>query len=171
MDIPEVLALLTQHGIRQADLVQRLRVSKSLVSMWFSGEKPITPSRLPDLWELAALARDARAVGDQGRDALARWHPTTLVNRRQSGGKTFTSTWNVSAPSAQWPLSQTLEDYGRFWLALRAEGLESVAGPDCVTFDPDAATLAELRSRVEMACYGIDVMQVSRAQMPLPRQA
>ena len=62
MDIPEVLALLTQHGIRQADLVQRLRVSKSLVSMWFSGEKPITPSRLPDLWELAALARDARAV-------------------------------------------------------------------------------------------------------------
>jgi transcriptional regulator with XRE-family HTH domain len=168
---PEVLALLTQYGIRQADLVQRLRVPKSLVSMWFRGKKPIPTYRLPDLWELAALARAAIEAGGKGRDALARPPPTTLVNRRQSGGKTFfTSTWHLSSPPDQWPLPETVEDSDRFWLAQGAEVLRPFARPDFATLALGAATLKDLRQGAEMAVQAIHALQKKLAQMPLPRQ-
>lgn len=83
--IPELLALLTQYAIRQADLVQRLAVPKSLVSMWFNGKRPMPPYRYHDFVALAALARDAIAAGGQGQDALADWQPTNHVFRHPSG--------------------------------------------------------------------------------------
>lgn len=170
MAIPEVLALLTQYGIRQADLVQRLHVSRSFVSDWFRGKKPMPPSRLRDFWDLAALARDEIAAGGQGRDALARWHPTTIMNRRQSAGQTSTSTWHLSSPPARWPRPQTVEDYERFGLALGVESLLPFAGPEWARIDPDAATLEGLRQGVEMLTQSIYAMQERRAKLPLPRQ-
>jgi len=144
---PEVLAWLNMYGIRQADLVQRLGVLKSSVSMWFSGKTPIPTYWIQDLWALATLAREAIEAGGKGRDAL--------------------STWTLSS-HVQCPPPQILEDVERYFLGRVVEVLHQYATPERTTLPLNATALQDIRQGMEMVLQGIYAIQVRRAQMPLP---
>jgi hypothetical protein len=156
--------LLRQYGIRQADLEQPLRVHKSFISDCFSGKRPMPASWFPDLVALVALARDARAAGDQGRDALAIWAPTTIVSRQPSGTKFYTALRPLSH------LEQSSEDCERYCLGQAFEMLRPFVMPDSAEVDQDAKTLEDLRQELERAIQVIYARQLRQAKMPLPRQ-
>jgi transcriptional regulator with XRE-family HTH domain len=146
-EVPRVLALLTDYGIRQADLVQRLGVPKSTISMWFRGKRAIPTAYIDDLWALAAFARMAIDAVGNGREALLIWTPSTHGQR---------------------PPYESLENYEFCCIKEGQEFMLRHWTPDPSTFVDNAISVEDTRQGYRRVHEGLAARLQRLAQRPLP---